>query len=416
MSTDKSKLTNRRDLLKAMPSAILLSGANPLRAIASHAAATNVSEKPIDTQVQEVVKSLIFTRQQVDELLLGNATDYISRKYDPELGYVFSDCRFRNGIDNTICTYSYDTFGARSMIANADVPCRINAYGNSFTHGDQVSDAETWQEQLAAHFGEPVRNYGVGDYSMYQAYLRMKREEVKHPAKYILFTIYDDDHRRNLGSLIPGWASRPYITVDVETGTCEEHPNPCPTPLSLYQLCDFNWLYEHFRTQTQYALNNYWTYIKSTPEIMGLVKQEGLTPQAANPKQVEAPLIRDALFGSMHIIDLVESFARSNGKVVLYILAYGVARLRQKLGDGYRFDEEFVKFLQKRKVPYVDMMKIHAKDFATFNISLSEYFRRYYVNGSGHYSPTGNCFFTFSIKDRLLDFLVPKPPPYMAAS
>ena len=56
-------------------------------------------------------------------------------------------------------------------------PCRINTYGDSFTQCHQVSDAETWQEYLAGHLGEPIRNFGMGGYGVYQAYRRMVREE-----------------------------------------------------------------------------------------------------------------------------------------------------------------------------------------------------------------------------------------------
>jgi hypothetical protein len=46
--------------------------------------------------------------------------------------------------------------------------CRVHTYGDSFTHCDQVSDGETWQEFLAAHLQEPVKNFGVGGYSVFQ--------------------------------------------------------------------------------------------------------------------------------------------------------------------------------------------------------------------------------------------------------
>ena len=63
-------------------------------------------------------------------------------------------------------------------------PCRINTYGDSFTQCHQVSDGETWQEYLAAHLGEPIRNFGMGGYGAYQAYRRMVREErTDHGAK-----------------------------------------------------------------------------------------------------------------------------------------------------------------------------------------------------------------------------------------
>ena len=53
---------------------------------------------------------------------------------------------------------------------------------------------------VAAHLQEPVRNFGVGGWSVYQAYLRMLREEQSAPAEFIVFNIYDDNHFRNLDS------------------------------------------------------------------------------------------------------------------------------------------------------------------------------------------------------------------------
>ena len=74
------------------------------------------------------------------------------------------------------------------MINYSDEECRIASYGDSFTQCHQVSDGETWQETLAAHIGEPIRNFGVGGYGVYQAYLRLRRTEldVTGGASYVL--------------------------------------------------------------------------------------------------------------------------------------------------------------------------------------------------------------------------------------
>lgn len=73
--------------------------------------------------------------------------------------------------------YDYEADGARKLVNCPERPCRVHSYGDSFTHCDQVSDGETWQECLAAHLREPIRNYGVGGYSVYQAYRRMRAVE-----------------------------------------------------------------------------------------------------------------------------------------------------------------------------------------------------------------------------------------------
>ena len=148
---------------------------------------------------REYLASLVYTPQEVDDWLAGRS--YSVSRYDSELGYVHSGGWRKDGMDGSICTYSYDENSARSQIAFAGEPCGINTYGDSFTHCDQVNGGETWQERLAAHLGEPIRNFGVGGYSVYQAYLRMRREEARVPAEYIIFNIWDYDHFRSLN----GW-------------------------------------------------------------------------------------------------------------------------------------------------------------------------------------------------------------------
>ena len=83
----------------------------------------------------------------------------------------------KDDIEDSYTLAHYEPTGERRMLNYADQPCRINTYGNSFTQCQQVSDGETWQEYLAAHMGEPIRNFGIGGYGVYQAYRRMLREE-----------------------------------------------------------------------------------------------------------------------------------------------------------------------------------------------------------------------------------------------
>ena len=53
---------------------------------------------------------------------------------------------------------------------------------------------------MAAHIQEPIRNYGVGGYGVYQAYLRMLKVEKADPVRHVILNIWDDDHYRNLDS------------------------------------------------------------------------------------------------------------------------------------------------------------------------------------------------------------------------
>jgi hypothetical protein len=358
---------------------------------------------------------LLYPREDLDNWLAGKAFPFA--KYDPELGYLHLNRRFREGVDGAICTYTYEKDGARRGFAYASEPCRITTYGNSFTACEQVSDHETWQEVLAGHLGEPIRNFGVGGYSVYQAYLRMRREEPRVRAKYILFNIYDDDHYRNLnGWQRPRFRVRriaadppvPHVKADPETQTFIERPNPCPTAESLYQLCDLDKASALFAED--YGINR-------------IAQREVLRAQGvASPESefYDPDYTRRALYATMRIIELVERFASQEKCQVLYVLSCGAKRIRRFVKEGKRFDSSLIEFVHQRGLKHIDLLEAHVSDLG--KADLESYLARHFVvaykpgKNAGHYTPLGNLFCAFALKDKLVQMLQPSPPAYDAST
>jgi hypothetical protein len=351
------------------------------------------------------LRRLLYSREDLTAWLAGKAFPF--NKYDAGLGYLHIDRDFKEGIDGSICSYRYDRLGARRTIAHADKPCRINTYGNSFTSCEQVSDGETWQEVLAAHLGEPIRNYGIGGYSVYLAYLRMKREEKRAPATTILFNIFDDDHYRNL----LGWQRlhfgvnrkspnppTPYVSVNPEARELVEHPNPCPTPEALHKLCDLETTFRMF--QDDYLFNRY---------VQREFQREQGKAKVSASNFEDPEVTRLALYASMRIVDKIEEFAAQEKRKVLYILSYNPQTIRRRLKDASRFDQSFIDFMDRRRLPYVDLLTAHAADYARFSPDIEAYVARYFI---GHYNPLGNHFCAFAIKQQVLRMLQPPPPAY----
>jgi hypothetical protein len=113
---------------------------------------------------RECLKELLYTREEVKQWLEEKAFPFA--KYSSEFGWLLRDARFQDGIDDAINIYTYGPLDERITIHYKNQPCRINAYGDSYTQCHQVSDGETWEEVLAAHLQEPVRNFGVGGWSV----------------------------------------------------------------------------------------------------------------------------------------------------------------------------------------------------------------------------------------------------------
>jgi hypothetical protein len=415
------KTMGRREFVKRS----LIASAVAIASNSSPGFAADGSNREVVT-AREYLKEILYTREDVDSWLSGKAFPFA--KYDGELGWLLPNAHFRDGVDRSVSTYTYGEFDQRITINYRDKPCRINTYGDSFTQCHQVSDGETWQEVLAAHIQEPVRNFGVGGWSVYQAYLRMLREESRVPADYIIFNIYDDDHFRNLDS----WRNirvrkhirfieptLPYIKANAHEGTFEQCPNPCPTRESVYNLCDLEWAYRNFKDdfvlQIMLARANSQQKIPpgSYPDLAELATAHGIKAGSDGAETLEQTAERlhqqSALFASRKIVEKIEKFAAENGKKVLYVVSYPAASIARFVQEGQRWDQPFVDFLKNRGLPFVDLMEAHVAEFAGFKLGIKEYLDRYFI---GHYNPRGNLFCAFALKDRLVEFLAPKPFPY----
>lgn len=397
-------------------------------AVAAQGARPAQESEAWQRQARDYLKSILYPRDQVEDWILGRAT--LGESYDGQLGWLFADRRVKHGVDGSISTYRYA--GARRTIMYGDNPCRINTYGNSFTHCDQVSDGETWQEVLAAHLCEPLRNFGIGGYSVYQAYLRMVREETRTPARYIIFNIYDDDHYRNLhgwrnirlGYTTGMWpavlgSTMPYVVANPATRQFTEFKNPCPTPESVRNLSDFAWVFERFKDDFVLKIvlaqrDPGASSLQPTYDVIeDLAREHGLQVSIETPEELKRTAAelytRAALFATMRIVEKIEHYASAQGKQVLFVLSYGQRNAANVLKTGERFDQSLLDFLNEKGLPYVDLMEAHGRDFAQFNLTVDEYIRRYWI---GHYNPLGNFFQAFAIKDKLVELLDPKPISY----
>jgi len=197
-----------------------------------------------------------LTREEIDRFLDPGAPSWA--RFDGQLGYLPNESDVPDNIDGAMSEYRYGPLGERRRINHSADPCRLNTYGDSFTQCHQVSDGETWQEVLAAHLHEPVRNFGVGGFGVHQAVTRLRRVEAgPGSAPFVILNIYLDDHYRSIDAyrlLRLGRWWRDYdrslttsmfhanpwehVRLDAATGELIVRPNLCPSPESLYDLCD----------------------------------------------------------------------------------------------------------------------------------------------------------------------------------
>ncbi len=367
-------------------------------------------------------------------------------EFDPELGYLHSEHCMVDGMDRARTHGSYHPRGKHRRLVNyAKDPCRINTYGDSYTQCAQVSDGETWQEILAANFREPIRNFGVGGYGVYQAYRRAMRMEKKKAfaAENIILNIWDDDYMRNIDAarwVRVAWMCRDlprgrkdgypvhgfpwmHLRYDVDAGEWVERPGMCRKVEDLYGLVGKRNFYNAFKDDPVaqlYCLREGGEApveaAEAVAEAFGIkVNLRNAKTRARDAKKLH---IAYGIRSTMRIVDTFQEWCKANGRNLMLVLSYDVPTLQAYVKKGTRFDAEFVDFLDKRKYAYIDTLPTIADEAKLYRGSVEQYCEKLYVERAGaqvfgHYNPYGNMVFAMAMRRGLIDWLDPKPPAYV---
>jgi hypothetical protein len=329
---------------------------------------------------------------------------------------------------------------------------RINTYGNSFTECHQVSDGETWQEYLAAHLASPFETSEWADLASIRLTSRMIREEKRdHGAEYLIFYIWGDDPIRDpirslfrvrWGEIYPTWdAAHPDIfhgnfrsnpEMGLDTGQFVEKEQLLPTKESLYHMTDPKWMVDHLESDIALQLAVFSKCRISDLDRartmrlafhLGLAFDWSLSGDAelsSNPASRQPPptrmqlpakalLDRYSRWATRYILDKSQCVCGATQETVDGVLVRPIRAMIEMKDQGTRYDQEIVDYLKQRSFNYFDMNEVHLADFKKFNLSWEDYLKRYFI---GHYNPTGNHFFAFSIKDKIVQWLDPKPITY----
>jgi hypothetical protein len=385
-------------------------------------------EAPAKPTFEEYLRGSAVTREVIDRFLHGPSW----AQFDPELGYILWNYMPSDGMDGSATLSTVQANGARTSFMYAGKKCRINAYGNSFTQCHQVSDGETWPEYLAAHLGEPIRNFGMGGYGVYQAYRRMLREErTDHGAEYLTFYIWGDDPIRSLlrcrhANIYKTWNDHggrsfhcnfwPNLEMDLETGRLVEKENLLATPSALYSMTDPQFMVDHLKDDLALQLSAF-----KGGRIRDLDQERtfklaarlnyplDLSQESTLQRQAGELLDKYAMRATKFILEKARDFCRQNNKKLLVLLFDPYRAMLEMHKTGTRYDQELVDYLGKEKFDYFDMNEVQLEDFKKYNLSYEAYLKEYFI---GHYNPRGNHFFAYSIKDTVVKWLDPKPITY----
>lgn len=146
--------------------------------------------------------------------------------------------------------YHIDGTGARVSPGFEDGPPIVLAYGDSYTFSRQVNDDQTWPHALSLLLGGWVANYGVGNYGVDQALMRLEREFDDHPAPVVFMGFVPETicrvtsiwrHFSEYGNI---FAFKPRFVLD-GNGGLELIPNPVDSPEKFHHIAEMlPWLKE----------------------------------------------------------------------------------------------------------------------------------------------------------------------------
>lgn len=153
----------------------------------------------ISSYVRKNFQWLITNKDEYPELSSEGLKRFIPNGYDSELGWIRKPLtsheeKGRFGITK----WNIDAKGSRNNPGYENLKTMISCYGDSFTFCRQVNDDETWEHYLSVKTKSNVQNFGVGNYGIDQALLRLKREIQKNPTKIVIMAVVPDTISRIL--------------------------------------------------------------------------------------------------------------------------------------------------------------------------------------------------------------------------
>ena len=412
--------------------------------LARHAQPGTNAHIPMLKNLKQLLHLAAYHPEEIERVLDPKQKCFL--KFHPILGYEMKNYAFHDGSEKTLCDYHYEKRGGhRRVIHGRGQPCRINTYGDSYTQCAQVNDGETWQEILAAHFLEPIRNFGVGGYGVYHAWRRALLTETQKDlaAKYLVLNVWDDDHMRNVDAA--RWIRVAWMCRDLPRGGGKKS----------YPVHGFPWAHVRFDLKARRWVEKegfcrkatdlrklvgkeaYWNVFKDDPvahlytlreggeapiaESEQLAEEFGVRVNLRNPKTRARDAYRLHLAYGMRstrfVLGLASKWCRAHGRKLLVLLSYDVPTVRDYLEKGTRFDAEFLPWLKRDGIEHVDFLPKIREDYRGFRLPAMKFLERFYVARAGaqvfgHYNSYGNFWFAQALRPHLVEWLEPKPPSY----
>lgn len=316
-------------------------------------------------------------------------------RYDPELGWTIQphgkapEAGYYANAQGLRGSHDYPEHPAPGIL-------RVEAFGDSFTHSDEVKNQDMWSEILERE-GQgkiEVMNFGVSGYGLDQAYLRYLQEGVQFHPHIVLIDFMSENIERVVNVFRPFYIPETNFPLskprfEIHEGHLKLYPNPLHSIADYEAMLrdDYHWLHQMAPHDYHYKVHygpSRWDFLSSVRMAKLVIwtlrsrfsKDRILNAQGVYDRESEAYQV---------VTQLLEQFYRevkTHGSQPLIVLFPSESDLRHFREGGHVSYEPLKEDLEAKGYQIVDLLegfKTYGKDK-----SLEELFTGL------HYSPLGN--------------------------
>lgn len=295
--------------------------------------------------------------------------------------------------------YKSNSQGIRAESDYSELPdpsrTRIATFGDSFTHGDEVGNGDTWQSQIMRLDDRlEVMNFGVGGFGLDQAFLRYRRDATRFNPDIVFIGFMPENIRRTVNVFRPFYHPESNTPLTKPRFTLHDDdlvlvPNP------MARKSDYESLLQNPKSVLREIGQNddiYRIRYKSGPfDFLATVRLAKLIKEKFSRRYFGDGIIEDGVYVTssdafritVRIFDSFYAEAQENGSVPVIVILPSRKDVRFFLESGKRRYQPLIDDLQTKGYRYIDLLATLVEGGLGEGYKFEELF-------TGHYSPTAN--------------------------
>ena len=364
----------------------------------------------------------LITPKQIN--ILENWEDNPDRyvQFDPILGW-----SIRPNAQATIegQHYTANSSGIRALreypLERVSGLTRIATFGPSFTHGDEVSDKETWQVQMEQTSPNlEVMNWGVGGYGTDQAFLRYRLQGQAYQPDIVIIGFEENNLNRNVNRFRPFFhqdtgipLTKPVFVAESEGLRLIDNPfSDLPTLKQAlldepHHFLDLVCPEDYYCRRAEYEPHlldvfKSYRFLRTLAYELRSIDQPDPSPTVG--QTIDGWQLNEVELTNWRLIQMFVAEIVGNGSTPV-IVAFPDRSSIEALEQGYdqaTFYRQGIIFLRQQSLHIVDVAPAFVADKAATNRPYADY----YAPDGGHFNALGNSLVSQAVLTYLCEQII----------